>query len=121
MYDGKSLNDSNTIVPKQKKSISGDDGYKHDGGKPMAGILKEFNLSLMEVAKVGTFGAKKYERRSWSTISDAEQRYEDALWRHLLADEDIDPESGLNHLAHIIWNAMALLQLNIRRRLQGEN
>lgn len=40
--------------------------------------------------------------------------YENALLRHTLAilgGERTDPESGLPHLAHIAWNAMAALVL----------
>lgn len=48
------------------------------------------------------------------------QRYLDALVRHLLAmvvDPDgLDPETGLPHLAHVAWNALAVLELQARRK-----
>ncbi len=47
-------------------------------------------------------------------------RYTDAMMRHLLAmdvDPDgLDPETGLPHLAHIAWNALAVLELQARRK-----
>ena len=89
---------------------------KFDGGKVLAGIpLQDFNLALLAVAEVGTFGAQKYRRSSWKTVPDAAIRYEDALVRHQLIrpTEDRDEESGLLHLAHQAWNTLAILQLKI--------
>ena len=91
-------------------------GKKDDEGKVLAGILGDFGLALFEVAKVGTFGAKKYTRNSWQTLENGQLRYTDALWRHLLTEqsEDVDPDSGLCHAAHLAWNALARLELKIR-------
>jgi len=88
-----------------------DQAFKADSGKPLAGCIKEFNLALMEVIKVSTFGAQKYERGSWKKVPDGRQRYEDALFRHLLQD-GIDEESGLPHSSHALWNLMAIIQLD---------
>lgn len=75
-------------------------GIKHDGEKPMMGLLP-FG-PLREVAKVLTFGAKKYAPNNWKKVTPP-SRYFDAALRHL-ADyaegEDDDQESGLSHLAH---------------------
>ena len=76
------------------------EGVKHDGEKPMMGLLP-FG-PLREVAKVLTFGAKKYAPGNWKKVTPP-SRYFDAALRHL-ADyaegEDDDQESGLSHLAH---------------------
>jgi hypothetical protein len=89
---------------------AGTTGVKHDTGKIKAGILAEFPNAMLAIAEVGTFGANKYSRGNWKKVDDAEQRYMDAMWRHLLTAGK-DSESGLDHLAHFVWNAMAVLEL----------
>ena len=94
-------------------------GQKHDHGKPIAGALPQyFPRVLLEVAKVSTFGAKKYTRGGWLTVPDGEVRYWDASCRHLLASQitENDPESGLNHLDHAIWSLMAVRELQLRKQ-----
>ena len=95
-------------------------GAKDDKAKPMAGVLLDFSRALQTVVDVGTYGAKKYTRRGWEHVEDAETRYLDAMMRHLLA-MDVDPdgldkETGLPHLAHVAWNALAVLELQARRK-----
>lgn len=88
-------------------------GVKNDEGKVLAQLLGDFSRALMGVAEVGTFGAKKYTRGGWQTVSDGYQRYYDALWRHLLLanQEECDPESGMWHLEHAAWNILAIIEL----------
>jgi hypothetical protein len=96
-------------------------GAKLDAGKPMAGLLGDFGLALMEVAKLGTFGAEKYSRSGWESVENGQERYKDACWRHILKRnrEDIDPDSGLDHLAAVAWNALAELELKLREKANG--
>ena len=95
-------------------------GAKDDKAKPMAGVLLDFSRALQIVVDVGTYGAKKYARQGWCVVPEGSQRYTDALVRHLLAmdvDPDgLDPETGLPHLAHVAWNALAVLELQARRK-----
>lgn len=92
---------------------------KFDDGKVFAALpFQDFPNALHAVAKIGTFGAKKYARHSWKTVNDAFTRYQDAAYRHRLAihmGETIDPESGLPHRAHLVWNELALLQLELTK------
>ena len=94
-------------------------GMKFDAGKPMAGLMvADFANALLAVSEVTTFGAQKYAPRSWMTVPNARDRYNDALHRHLLmaaAGEKQDQESKLLHAAHVAWNALALLELEIRK------
>ena len=94
-------------------------GAKNDIGKVRAGLLvKDFPHALTAVARVATFGAQKYAAHSWKTVPGAEERYHDALHRHILAQasgEVNDTESGLPHAAHVAWNALALLELQLRK------
>lgn len=73
---------------------------KHDTGKVPLSLLPY--AAILEEAKVFNFGAKKYSR--WNYLNGFEtSRLMDACMRHLFAwhwGEDIDPESGLSHLAH---------------------
>jgi hypothetical protein len=95
-------------------------GAKLDKGKCTAGVLHDFSLALQAVANVGDFGAKKYTRGGWQSVPNAEERYFDAMWRHLLnaRHEDKDPESGLPHLDHMLWNLAAVVELRERVKAQ---
>ena len=89
---------------------------KFDGDKTRMELLP-FD-ALEEVAKVLTFGAKKYEANSWQTLANAEQRYKGALLRHYAAmdqGEQLDDESGLLHAAHMACDALFLLHFEIER------
>lgn len=94
-------------------------GAKLDSGKNRLGlVLGGFARALTEVGKVGTYGAKKYTDNGWEVVPDGESRYTDALLRHLLSEycgEGTDIESNLSHAAHAAWNALARLELAIRR------
>lgn len=93
-------------------------GAKLDSGKILAGILGDFSRALEEVAKVGTAGAQKYTRGGWQSVPDGPQRYEDAMWRHLLKSkqETHDADTGCLHAAQVIWNALACLELILREK-----
>ncbi len=95
-------------------------GAKGDQGKIMAGLLADFSLALEEIAKVSTYGAKKYSPGGWQAVPDGIQRYTHAAWRHLLRmqREEIDPESGLRHEAQVVWNFLARLELKLRMEPQ---
>lgn len=72
---------------------------------------------LMELGQVYTFGASKYTRNNWKLGTDFHEFYGSAL-RHLFAfwgGEDINPESGLSHLAHALWNVAALRHYQNKR------
>jgi hypothetical protein len=89
-------------------------GRKFDGGKLEYGLLPP--LALEETVKVLTFGAQKYERDNWQKVPDAKRRYFDALQRHVWSwkqGEQIDPESGIHHLAHAMCCLMFLYEHDI--------
>ena len=85
-------------------------GRKFDGGKLQYGLLPV--LALEQVVKVLTYGAEKYEPDNWRRVPDSHRRYFDAAQRHIWdykAGEMVDPESGVNHLAHAICCLMFML------------
>ena len=91
-------------------------GSKLDAGKVKAGVLHDFSGALFQIAQVGTYGAEKYSRGGWQHVPDAETRYFDAFWRHVLASrhEERDKDTGLKHLAHAAWNILAVLEISHR-------
>ena len=94
-------------------------GAKLDAGKVRAGlVIGGFSRALLEVSKVGTYGANLYSPYGWTKVENGKERYTDAMLRHFLretAGEMRDPESNLPHAAHLAWNALARLDIMIRK------
>lgn len=71
---------------------------------------------LIELGEVFSYGEQKYFRDNWLRGNEWHEFYGSAL-RHLFKfwmGEDIDPESKLPHLAHALWNVMALRVYQLR-------
>ena len=84
------------------------DFIKEDDGKPMVSLVEP--QFILGVAKTMTFGAEKYGINNWQKCGDI-RRYKDALLRHTLAFMDgeiTDPDTGLSHMYHAGFNAMAI-------------
>lgn len=67
----------------------------------------------LELARVITYGAKKYGSRNWKLVDNYKERYLGACRRHLSAwmrGEILDEESGHYHLAHAICSLMIILE-----------
>lgn len=68
--------------------------------------------ALVEVGKVASYGAAKYEDPHNYRLGFAWSLSLNSLWRHVLAFQggtDVDDESGLPHLAHAAWHCLTLL------------
>jgi hypothetical protein len=98
-------------------------GAKADQGKPRPGlVMKGFCNALWEVTKLGTFGAIKYSEFGFLKVENGIARYEDAGLRHQftkwMSDDDyaIDPETNLMEATAKAWNALAELELLLRKR-----
>lgn len=84
-------------------------GLRFNAGKPMLSLIDSYALTCL--AEVLTFGAKKYAAHNWRQGIPLSESL-DSLLRHVNAfnsGEDIDPESGLPHMAHVMCNAMFIL------------
>lgn len=95
---------------KESQSKDHPGGRKFDGGKLQYGLLPP--LALRETVKVLTYGAEKYEPDNWRRVPDSHRRYFDAAQRHIWTykeGEMVDPESGINHLAHAVCCLMFML------------
>lgn len=85
-------------------------GYPDDNPKTALGEAKPKisdtpTVGIREMGRVHSMGAAKYGRFNWREHTVSASVYYDAAWRHLEAwfnGEDLDPESGLPHLAHIM-------------------
>lgn len=91
-------------------------GRKDDFSKPLVvqGFMQYFPKAIAEVARVSEFGAQKYAWANWQFVDAGVERYTEALGRHLLETNPVDPESNLLHAAHTAWNAMARLELMLK-------
>ena len=97
---------------KKKKEVEATVGIKFDGEKNRYDLIPPFALDA--VAEVLTYGAAKYSPDNWKKLEDAENRYWAAANRHMWAirrGEDIDPESGMTHIAHAMCSMMYISEL----------
>jgi len=104
-----SCGETSYLLTAALKSVAGK-GLKYDTGKLRYSLVPP--VAIKGIAEVLTFGASKYGKDNWQLVDNAEERYLDALYRHLeayRAGESHDPESGLTHLAHAATN-VAFLQ-----------
>jgi hypothetical protein len=89
------------------------EGIKYDDGKLRWDLLPW--LMIEKIVKVYTFGAQKYGDNNWQNLKNGYDRYKAAMMRHMMEFEKgelVDKESGIEHLAHMAWNAIALLYLS---------
>lgn len=76
--------------------------------------------ALIETACVHGLGASKYGRYNWRQNDVNASTYVSAIMRHLMMwqqGEDIDPESGRSHLAHIAAGCNILMDAKKHGRL----
>lgn len=98
-----------------------DEAVKDDDDKPRYDLLPPNALS--ELVAVYTMGAKKYAPRNWEKglrwgrVFAALMRHAWAWW----SGESRDHESGLNHMAHVAWCALALAEYNMSPKNVGED
>ena len=91
-------------------------GKKYDSGKSMVGTLcRVFPRALLGIGQCIEFGTHKYPQPdNWKLVDGAFTRYQDSMMRHylkFLAGQDKDSETNLLHLTHMVWNALAVLEL----------
>jgi hypothetical protein len=88
---------------------------KHDAGKPRLFLIPR---SAQEAeAQVLGFGAEEYGMHNWRRGFEW-SRLIDAALRHIVAfadGEDMDPESGLSHIAH----ARCMVGFLLAHQLEG--
>lgn len=89
------------------------DNPKKAYGDPKPSIHTIPMAVMVEVAEVMRGGAGKYGVRNWRKQPIKASTYYSAIFRHLVQwyedVESVDADSGRSHLAHIIANAMLVL------------
>jgi hypothetical protein len=98
------------VRPEEKRR---DQGHKADAGKLRYDLIPPRAEEML--AAVLTHGAERYGAGSWMLVHDARARYTAALMRHLAAwrkGERTDQDSGLPHMAHLLANAVFLLEID---------
>lgn len=84
-------------------------GLRYNEGKLRYDLFEPH--AMEELAKVFTKGAQKYAPRNWekgmtwSSVLASLERHKEAFKK----GEDNDQETGLLHMAHVAWNALALV------------
>ena len=79
--------------------------------------------AMEQTAWVHKLGADKYGPWNWRETSVCASTYVNAILRHLNAwrdGEDLDPESGISHLAHIACSANILMDAEYCGKLQDD-
>lgn len=97
------------IVKKEGQEGKVKEGLRFNSGKLRYDLLEPF--AVENLAKVFTFGANKYAPRNWEKGMKWSSVLA-SLKRHIAEfekGEDFDNETGLYHMAHAAWNAMALV------------
>lgn len=85
-------------------------GLKNDSEKVRLELIS--SKALIELGKVLTFGAKKYDSNNWRKGIEW-TRIVGAILRHVQAYNDgetFDKETGLSHMAHAMCECMFLLE-----------
>ena len=93
------------------------EGVKYDGEKPKMHLLPP--KAIIEVAKVLTFGANKYDEENWKKLEDLQSRYTSGALRHIFAHmdgEDLDSESNVSHVAHAICCLLFKLEIELEQK-----
>ena len=105
-----SLQDISPLKSVELTATNTSAGVKHDQDKPRMELIS--SIAMEELAKVLTFGAKKYASNNWRK-GIAWTRILGAALRHIFAylgGETYDKETGLSHIAHALCELMFLLE-----------
>jgi len=101
----------------EAETMKQDGATKYDSDKPRMELLDSY--AMEQLAKVLTFGAKKYAAHNWRK-GISKSRLIAAALRHIFAylgGTDKDEETGLSHIAHAMCCCMFLLGLEHRTDL----
>ena len=111
-----------------KKVINENIGKKADNDKlPLSIVIqRQFPNALKAVAECSQYGNKKYHEtdKDWCNlhrVDNGVERYSNAMMRHFLAAgkelDQKDNETNLEHVKHMVWNALSLLEVIEQQKL----
>ena len=96
------------------------DGMKFDADKLRFDLIPP--AAERQLARVLTFGAKKYGPNNWQRVENGQERYMAAALRHINAHRAgvyLDTESMLPHLAHAMSCLAFMLALDEAERSEN--
>lgn len=96
---------------------------RDNSGKPMLSFILQFPTAVAAFARVKELGAVKYARDNWKIGGKPDYEYLDAALRHItsfMSGETFASDTGCTHLAHAMWNIMALQDLNYEGTIVDE-
>jgi len=85
---------------------------RFNAGKPQLSYMLDAPNAMVGLCRTFEAGAKKYSRDNWKKGLDRNE-LTDCLMRHLIksqAGEIADEETGVDHLYHVLWNALVLAE-----------
>ena len=94
-------------------------GDRRNDAKVQLSFIDDADKALDGCARVLMFGADKYSRGNWLHGLDWISGIYESMRRHqvqFLKGEDLDAESGLPHVDHILCNALFLSQMYHARK-----
>jgi len=97
------------------------EGRKFDSEKPKMYLLPP--KAIIEVSKILTFGAAKYDEDNWRKLDNLQNRYTGGALRHIFAHMDgelKDPETNSSHLAHAICCLLFKLEIELEKDSEKE-
>lgn len=96
-------------------------GRKFDSEKPKMYLLPP--KAIIEVSKILTFGAAKYDEDNWRKLDNLQNRYTGGALRHIFAHMDgelKDLETNSSHLAHAICCLLFKLEIELEKDSEKE-
>lgn len=96
-------------------------GRKFDNTKPKMYLLPP--KSMLEISKVLTFGAEKYDEDNWRHLDNLQNRYSGGALRHIFSHLDgelKDDETNYSHLAHAICCLLFKLEIELEKDSEEE-
>ena len=105
---------------KQLRADSTKEGRKI-GKVRMDLVMQDMPRAIEALARVMTWAldGKGYKESDWLHVPDAINKYHGGLHRHdnkEMRGQEFDEESGLEHAIHTAWNAMARVELILRKK-----
>ena len=103
--------DSISVFNDEKKEK--ENALRYNNGKTRYGLIPDYALN--EMAKVMTYGAKKYSADNWRKGLSFTSCL-DSLERHIAKfkiGQDYDEETGLHHLAHAMANCSFIMEYSL--------
>lgn len=110
----KSRFDLNRYMQEVKKKQQ---ATRHNEGKVELSYLFDCPLANEAKCKAAMFGAAKYNKDNWRKGLPVSNFINSAM-RHLqsfMNGETLDPESGINHLGHVLWNVEKAMEFSLTK------